>query len=230
MLVCPNCRSENAEEARFCQICGRSLEPVGSQLRRSEVTEETEDALDVQPPKQPSAIPGIIAIAVIAVAAVGAGVWYAMRPNPCEGKFVSPLYGYCIEIPEGWTGGSIRTPVGATDVYRPRSREAVVQVRSGEVAPGVTTPQYAQGFRTTQEAAGFTVGPTQAVGVGDEVVGVAWEISGTDSDLGLVRERDVVFVRGARGWRITLAGPAETFDEARVAFDELLASWDWRQA
>jgi hypothetical protein len=229
VLVCPNCRNENAEEARFCQVCGRSLEPVETQLRRSEASEVPEDALDVKPPKPPSAIPGIIAVVLIVLGALGAGVWFAMRPSPCEGKFVSPLYGYCVAIPEGWTGGSIRTPVGATDLYRPRSREAVVQVRSGEVAPGVTTPQYAQGFRTTQEAAGFSVGPTQTVGVGDQDVGVAWEISGTDSDLGVVRQRDVVFVRGTQGWRITLAGPAETFDEARVAFEELLASWDWRQ-
>jgi hypothetical protein len=228
VLVCPNCRNENQEEARFCQVCGRSLDPVESTLRRTDLIEGAEDELDVAPPKPPSAVPGIIAIAVIVLIVLGAGVLFAMRPNPCEGKFVSPLYGYCIAIPVGWTGGSIRTPVGATDVYRPRSREAVVQVRSGEVAPGVTTPQYAQGFRTTQEAAGFAVGPTQTVAVGGEDTGVAWEISGTDTDLGVVRQREVVFVRSGQGWRITLAGPAETFDEARVAFEELLASWGWR--
>jgi hypothetical protein len=230
MLVCPNCRSENVEDARFCKVCGRSLEPVETQLQRTEVGEAAEEALDIRPPKPRSAIPGIITILVLAVAAVGVGVWYAMRPNPCEGKFVSVLYGYCIAIPEGWTGGSIRTPVGATDLYRPRSREAVMQVRSGEVAPGVDTTQYAQGFRTTQEAAGFTVGPPQSVPVGEEDVAVAWEISGTDTDLGVVRQRDVVFVRGTQGWRITLAGPAESFDEARVAFEEILASWGWRAA
>jgi hypothetical protein len=105
-----------------------------------------------------------------------------------------------------------------------------MQVRSGEVAPGVDTTQYAQGFRTTQEAAGFAVGPPQSVPVGEEDVAMAWEISGNDTDLGVVRQRDVVFVRGTQGWRITLAGPAESFDEARVAFEEILASWGWRAA
>ena len=230
MLVCPNCRSENVEDARFCQRCGRSLEPVEAPPRRKDVDLSAEDELDIAPPKPPSAWPGILTLVVLAVGLVGFGFWYSARPNPCEGKFVSRLYGYCILIPEGWSGGSIRTPVGATDLYRPESREAVVQVRSGEVAPGVTTPQYAQGFRTIQEAAGFAVGPTQAISVGEESVGVAWEISQSDPELGVIRQREVVFVRETQGWRITLAGPAETFDEARVAFEEILASWDWNEA
>jgi uncharacterized membrane protein YvbJ len=33
MLVCPNCRNENLEEAQVCRVCGRSLEPVGMSLR-----------------------------------------------------------------------------------------------------------------------------------------------------------------------------------------------------
>ncbi len=230
MLVCPNCRSENLEDASNCKVCGRSLDPGEGQIRRTEQAEPPEAELDVTPPKRPSAWPGILMLIVVAAGLVGFGVWYGARPNPCEGKFVSLLYRYCILIPEGWTGGSIRTPVGATDVYRPASEEAVVQVRSGEVAPGVTTTQYAQGFRTTQETIGFSVGPPQSVAVGGDSSAVAWEISGTDPDLGVVRQREVVFVRGSQGWRITLAGPAESFDEARVAFEEILASWDWDEA
>lgn len=230
MLVCPHCRSENSEDARFCKVCGRELEAVGT-LRRPEAREETEDALDIAPPKPAPAWPGIVAIVVVVLGLVGFGIWYGMRPNPCEGKSVSRLYRYCITIPQGWTGGSIRTPVGAVDRYSPLAEGAVVQVRSGQVTPGVTTTQYAQGFRTTEEAAGFSVGPTQTVPVGEGDVAVAWEISATDDDTGaLLRQREVVFVRGGQGWRITLSGQAEVFDEARIAFEEILASWAWREA
>lgn len=229
MLVCPNCRNDNPEEAQVCRVCGRSLEPVGMALRRPEGAERAED-LDVAPPKPPGAWPGILLLVALVVGIVAAGVWYGVRPEPCQGKFVSSLYGYCMEIPEGWTGGSVRTPIGATDRFRTRDEGAVVHVRSGEVAPGVNTAQYAQGFRSTEEAAGLSVGPTQSVAVGEESTGLAWEASGEVPELGLVRQREVVVVRGTEGWRITLFGTLESFDEARLALNVMLNTWSWQEA
>ena len=36
MIVCPNCRTSNEEHARFCQTCGRSLQPGPSPRVRPE--------------------------------------------------------------------------------------------------------------------------------------------------------------------------------------------------
>lgn len=230
MLVCPNCRNENPEEAQVCRVCGRSLEPVGMSMRRPEGAERPDEDLDVAPPNPPSGWPGIVLVVALVVGIVAAGVWYGVQPEPCQGKFVSSLYGYCMEIPEGWTGGSVRTPVGAADRFQTGDEGAVVHVRSGEVAPGVNTAQYAQGFRSFAEAQGLSVGPTQAVAVGEEGTGLAWDASGPIAEPGLVRQREVVVVRGTEGWRITLVGTLDAFDEARLALNVMLNTWSWQEA
>jgi hypothetical protein len=154
---------------------------------------------------------------------------FGESPEPCQGKFVSSLYGYCMEIPEGWTGGAVRTPIGAADHFQPPDAGVVVRVRSGEVVPGVNTVQYAQGFRSTEEALGLTVGPTQTVRVGEAATGLAWDASGDVPDWGPGIQREVVLVRGTEGWRITLLGRLENIDEARLALNIMLNTWSWRE-
>ncbi|MGH2653481.1 MAG: hypothetical protein ACRDHV_03910 [Actinomycetota bacterium] len=40
----------------------------------------------------------------------------------------------------------------------------------------------------------------------------------------------VALVRNGVGWRITLGSDGESFDEARFALEEILATWDWNDA
>src|SRR5918996_534022 len=101
MLVCPNCRQENPEEAQFCTVCGRTLAPDIAGLERPVRREQRPDAFEIPAPKPPSPLPGIITLAVVAVGIGIIGVWLALRPNPCAGKFTSDRYPYCVAIPSG---------------------------------------------------------------------------------------------------------------------------------
>jgi hypothetical protein len=230
VLVCPNCRSENVEGASVCQVCGRSLTPGDAVLRRverSEVAGPPEDELDVPPPRPQSRWRAVAVVSLLVLLVAGAGIWYSGRPEVCDGKFESRLYPYCVTVPAGWTAATTRTPTGALDRFEPDAAGAAIVVRAGEAVPGTTTTQYAQGIRQSQEAFGVTLGPVQTLEVGDGTQAFAWQAVVQLDDGSILQQRMVALVRDGVGWRITLGGDTESFDEARFAFEELLSTWDW---
>jgi hypothetical protein len=90
--------------------------------------------------------------------------------------------------------------------------------------------QFAQGIRNTQEAFGVTLGPVQTIEVGDGTQAFAWQAAVQQDDGSIVQQRMVALVRDGVGWRITLGGDGDSFDEARFALEEILATWDWNDA
>ena len=231
MLVCPNCRTENVEGALVCESCGRSLAPGTAPLRPRERAEEPDqDELEVPAARLSSPWPTIAVGVVLIVGIFAAGLWYSSRPEPCDGKFVSQLYPYCVTVPQGWAAATTRTPTGALDRFQPQSEGAAIVVRAGEAVPGTTTIQYAQGIRQTQEAFGATLGPVQTLEVGEGTQAFAWQAAVQLDDGSIVQQRMVALVRNGLGWRITLGGDTESFDEARFSLEVLLSTWDWNDS
>jgi hypothetical protein len=228
MLVCPNCRNENSEEARFCQVCGRGLDPSAAPMRgQRERAEETAE-LDVPAPKSANVLPLVLALMVIVAGVVVFSVWYGSRPNPCEGKFSSALFGYCAEIPEGWRGGSQVAVPENIDEFSPNQDDAVTWVRVREIVdPATQTQQYAQQFRTSQESDGLDPSRVEVVPLDGEQA-LAWEVSVPNEDGDPLRIREVVIVREDGAWRITLAATETSYPDARVGFEELLSTWTWK--
>ena len=231
MLVCPSCRSENVEDASVCRHCGNSLEASGSPMRRLDRPTETESQLELWQPRSPSVLPLIIGVLVLGLGLLGWGLFAALKPNPCAGKFSSSLYGYCADIPQGWVGGL--RPSGDTyeDRFEPAEldgeAQATVQV-SPLLDPNVATQQYVQQFRTSQEASGFDLSAVDPV-VLDGEQALAWNYSlGADGEAQQLRVREVVLVRGEGAWRIQLVATDEAYENARFQFEELLASWRWK--
>ncbi len=231
MLVCPSCRSENLEDAAVCRHCGNSLEAVGSPMRRLDRSTQTESQLELWQPRSPSAVPLIIAVLVVGLGILGWGLFSALKPNPCAGKFSSSLFSYCADIPQGWVGGL--RPSGDTyeDRFEPAAldgeAQATVQV-SPLLDPNVATPQYVQQYRTSQEASGFELSAVDPVLLDGEQ-GLAWNYS-TEGEGATqpLRVREVILVRGEGAWRIQLVATDEAYENARFHFEELLASWRWK--
>jgi hypothetical protein len=227
VLVCTNCRNENVEDAQFCNVCGRGLEPVAMGMR-SPVQREDATDMDLPAPKPRRVLPLILILVAVAAAALVGSVWYAARPNPCEGKFSSVLFGYCAEIPEGWRGGSQIATDENVDQFTPSEDNAVTLVRVREaVDPATQTPQYAQQFRITQEAGGLDPGQVESIPLdGEEALG--WDVTVPSEDGDALRIREVVLVRQDGVWHIRLAATETAYPEARQGFDELLATWSWK--
>ena len=237
MLVCPNCRSDNLEESSVCRHCGTSLEPVSSPMRRVDRGEEEEEPqLEFGPRRKTSAWPLVIGALVVGLGLLGWGLFAALKPNPCEGKYSSALFSYCANIPTGWAGGSRFDPEGNLDRYQKLpdaddeatgGAETTVQV-SQILDPTVSTQQYAQQFRTSQEANGLDPGPVEVIVIDGEQA-VAWDFSApSEPGQPTLSVRDVIAVRPDGAWQIRFVATQEAYEEARFAFEEMLASWRWK--
>ena len=231
MLVCPGCRSENAEDASVCRHCGSSLEAIGSPMRKRVTDEEPEAHLELWQPRRRSTLPLIVGVLVVGLGLLGWGLFSALKPNPCAGKFSSSLFSYCADIPQGWVGGL--RPAGDTyeDRFEPATLEGEAQatVRVSQVLdPSVATAQYVQQFRTSQEATGFELSEIDQVMLdGEQALGWTYTVE-AEGEPSPLRVREVVLVRGEGAWRIRLVATDEAYENARFQFEELLASWRWK--
>jgi hypothetical protein len=229
VLICPNCRSENLEEAQFCHQCGRSLEPADMALRPPAREEGEVAELDVGPlPKQRSALPGILVVVVLLLAGGGFWLWSSLRPDPCAGKYSSVLFSYCTEVPAGWEGGSQLAGTENMDRFVPTAYDAATSVTVDEVVdPTAATQSYAQQFRINQIADGLSLGRSQAVEIdGEQAIG--WDVTVPTEAEGILQLRDVVLVREDGAWHIRLLSPEVDYQTARLAFEDLLANWVWK--
>lgn len=227
MLVCPTCRSENLEEARFCSSCGRSLAPEDAAMVRGPRGDRLEELIDVPAATPRRPLRAIVALATVVVLAAGVAAWSALRPNPCTGKFTSEQFPYCVTVPKGWHGGAVELDEDTTaDAFRPRAEGATVLVLARQ-AEGADTEAFAREQRTAQEAAGLFPSPTKPVEV-DGADGLAWGFTDTDADGKLLRERWVALVHGDEEWLIVISGPHRRVVRAMPKFDGMLSSWAWK--
>lgn len=226
MLVCPQCRGENVEEARFCNRCGRSLEPGEMALRRLERSEGQSEFLDFPPPKRPSAVPGILALSLLGLLLLGVGAWYLLRPDPCAQKFESSQFPYCLAVPRGWQAGSQPIQNVPTDVFGPQAALPFVYVTADAAPAQADSQSYADVQRQGLREDGLFPSPLE----NDEVGGsqaLAWETTFTDSDGTVIRQRTITLIKDGQAWQIGLVSTQQDFEQARSQLESMLSSWSW---
>ena len=227
MLVCPECRNENPEQAKFCTRCGRSLAATESALRRLERREGAEEGIDIPIPELPNPLFGILGIVTVTVVAIVFGAWWLLRPTPCDGKQPSDQFAYCLEVPTGWDQATEEIGGQQADTYSPPSGDAFILVVAEQVEPGTDTTAYAETHRDREEAGGLFPGPVEHLDVGG-LEAVSWEVSSTTEGGTVVHQLQVALVRGGTGWVITYAGNEESFGRDRDVFHQVLQSWSFR--
>lgn len=228
MLVCPTCRSENREDAQFCTRCGRSLSPEEVALVAAPARETGELEIDIPAPRQQSPVPGIVALAAVLVAGIGAVTWFALRPNPCAGKFSSERFPYCVAVPQGWQEAQVDVEGTPVDQFTPSNEGPTIFVHASSAPDGVDTQGYAEALRSdAQEAGLFPTAPRPLDIGGDE--GLAWEVTKSDATTGsFIVERRVALVRDGMRWDILIFGRERALDRALPAFQRMLATWSWK--
>jgi zinc-ribbon domain len=228
VVICPNCRHDNLEDATVCAKCGASLDPGVSRLLPVRRTEAERPAFELHTPKPPSVWRPVAIFGLFALFAGGIGVYYLVRPNPCDGtNFTSTNFGYCVLVPDGWEAGPARFGSDVTlDQFAPPTASTTVIVSSVDLDAGVTLSDFSDFVRQRDDTAGLTPGPTSDTTL-DGVDAIQWDVT-VETEGETYRMREVVTVRDDVGWRITLNDVRQGFATSAVAFRDLLDSWQFR--
>lgn len=228
MIVCPACRTSNGEERDTCEACGGSLAPGPAQLLARRDRQER-PAIEIPTRKPPSRWRPYVVVAGFLLL-VGAGVAFAMlRPDPCRDRsFSSESFGYCLDVPGGWSSAPARFGNGTTlDGFADDAGSASIVVEAVDLSDDADLDTWTRMVRSRDEAEGLSPGPTS-----DRIVaGVparTWDLTSETSDGVVYRTREVVLVRDAVGWRLTLNETDADFDAAAAALDAMLGTWGFR--
>jgi hypothetical protein len=223
MIVCPNCRTSNEEHARFCQTCGRSLDPGPSPRVRPDGG--TSPLAEIHPPKPPARWPAFVALVVLLVAVAGFFGYKEFGPDPCRGKFASPQFGYCLTVPAGWQADQARIGTVSVDQFTPPSASTVVLVSAVDLPSNAGLSDFASQVRQQDQQAQLTPGQPQSTTVGG-LPAQQWDVtvppaSGSTSYM----LREVVVVKGEVGWKIQMNDAASSFQQHLQSLAEMLRSW-----
>ncbi len=228
MIVCPNCRNANDEEAAICARCGAPLTP-GPVLLQARRAPAERPPIEIPQPRPPSPWRAIAVLGVLIGVALGVGAWYVLRPNPCEGtNFTSSRFGYCLRLPDDWEWSPARFGSSVTvDQFSPPSQTATVLVEAADLPDDVDLARFADTVRQRDQEAGLSPGPIAKVTV-DGAEGFAWDIAYTSGAGQDYAAREVVVVRDHFGWRLMLNDTASAFDHHAAQFDQMVRSFRFR--
>jgi len=209
VLVCPECRHANDEEAQVCANCGRTLLPA--QIFLGARREGGTAPIEIKPPK-PS--PPWIPWAVLAgIAGIVLGVFLVRQAaDPCrEANFTSEDFGYCLSYPEGWVAGIARIGDAQVDQFQTPDESTTVFVEAVDLASETDLQAFGEAVRQRDEDAGLTPGTVSQRSVDGESA-LEWDVTVEPQDGATYKMREVVTVVGEIGWRITLSGSEDDFD------------------
>jgi hypothetical protein len=228
MIVCPNCRKTNDEEAAVCEQCGASLAPGPTHLlsRRSPTERRP---IEIAQPKPPSPWRAVVVLGVLVGMGIGLAAWYFLRPAPCDGtNFTSQQFGYCLSMPSNWQWHPAKFGDTLTvDQFTPPSQSATVLVEAVDLPDSADLSSFADTVRAKDAQSGLTPGPIQRTSV-DGVDALAWSIdytNGAGTDFSI---REVVVVKNHFGWRMMLNDTAASFGSDLSQFDGMVRSFRFR--
>ncbi|HYF12162.1 MAG TPA: hypothetical protein VEC09_07665 [Actinomycetota bacterium] len=228
MVICPSCRNENEEDSGVCSRCGTSLEPGVARLLPVRRDPSERPPVEFQQPKQTSKYRPVFILGTLALVLIGAGMFYLLRPNPCEGtNFESPNFGYCVLVPEGWEAGPAQFGDQVVlDQFAPPTSAATVVVASVDLEAGTGLEEFSAFVRQRDEEAGLTPGPTSETSLGGASA-LQWDMTVEEAGESY-RLREIVTVRDEIGYRITLNDVEDGFSSSASALREMLDTWQFR--
>lgn len=176
---------------------------------------------------QPRAtVPVVLALVLTVLVAAGgfALVSWATGGAVCgEADFESVRFGYCASTPAGWTAAAAQGKDTPLDRFLLRSGPAVITVTAVPLTRGQDLARFEQFVRGFDETVGASAGRSMPLEV-DGVDAVAFDAALEGPD-GVVRSREVLFVRAGIAWRVTLADEQVGFEASLERLGSLLDSW-----
>jgi hypothetical protein len=150
-----------------------------------------------------------------------------LRPNPCEGKFTSEHFPYCVVVPQGWQTGALTIEGNDADGFAPPTSTATVVVIAQGAPQGFDTRSYTQQQQNAYREAGLIPTEPRPVEI-DGTPGLLWELSDESQTGGLVVERRITLVHEGMAWLIAIYGDEKQVDRNLPEFEGMLTSWSWK--
>ena len=252
MSACPSCGAQAPDDAKFCANCGAQLTEASTQDTPEATSPEPEApearspvaddaALATTSAEEPAPSPlargerkgagfGVLLLLVaIAGLVVGATVWALSFKDPCEGKFSSERFAYCLSVPQGWQASPARIGSAEVDQFAKPTGVGVVIVQSqpldaaaeGEAAQLET---YAQQLRDQSEEAGMEVGAANEATL-DGHDALVWSATSTTAEGDDFEQVQLATTQNGNGWSISLTDSAGGIEATRPAFQDMLQTW-----
>ena len=252
MSACPSCGAQAPDDARFCANCGARLKDAPTPESPEATTPEpdapepeapvADDAVLVTAaPEEPAPSPALargerkgagfgVLLLLVAIAGlvVGATVWALSFKDPCEGKFASDRFAYCLSVPQGWQASPARIGSAEVDQFAKPTGVGVVIVQSqpldgaGDEAAQLET--YAQQLRDQSEEAGMEVGAANEATL-DGHDALVWSATSTTAEGDDFEQVQLATTQNGSGWSISLTDSAGGIETTRPAFQDMLETW-----
>ena len=151
----------------------------------------------------------------------GVVTWISVRPTPCDGKFSSSSFSYCVHVPKGWTASSAH--IGPTTVDQFLDHPATAVVMALPLRSGVTLAEYEQ-FAVQQDTAKGAERQRREADEGGAPA-LQWDLSVKG---GRFQGVEVVTVHDDVGWTLQLNDDQASFPSHIGAFRSMLSSFLFR--
>ena len=145
-----------------------------------------------------------------------------MRPQPCDHKFSSSQFAYCLNVPRGWSANVAH--IGSADVDQFVSLPATTVIASLALRSGSTLSIYARAARRQDSRKGLTTGPQRSTRI-DGSPALQWNLT---VDRGRFQGIELVTVRDDVGWTVQLDDDETTFGSHLGPFRSMLSSFQFR--
>jgi hypothetical protein len=193
-------------------------------IRREDVTAHE---LPTPTPAVPKVWPRVVAAAVLLLAGGAFGVWLLLRPQPCDGKFSSDRFSYCVAVPDGWSSQPATIGSVPVDEFVRSGEDATVVVIAFNLRPGTDLTAYATAARDRDRQAGLLPGAITPARLGDSPA-LKWELLAAGENTASFRAIEVVSVHDSVGWTLQLDGTIPSFTRHIGALNTMLGSWTFR--
>jgi hypothetical protein len=228
VVVCPNCRQNNDEEAPACRHCGHSLEPGPSLMVSRRRDDAFSSSLEVPPPPRPRRWPAFVILGVLVAGGIAAWLFVALRPDPCNGtNFTSDRFGYCLSVPQGWQAQQASIGNVTVDQFSVPKEVGAVVVTAIDLPTGINLSAFTTFIRGQERQDGLHPGDTRPTTLGGTPAR-QWEIVSTGPTGQEFHSLEVVAVNHDFGWTVELADTDAGFAGHMPAFRQMLSSWRYK--
>lgn len=141
--------------------------------------------------------------------------------SPCaQAQFVSPAFGYCVDVPEGWEVSRAAAEPTGSDLFRHEQASLELLVQAVSLPDGIDLESAATSMRAEESMEGLSVTELSTGSLGGEAA-LIWQTF----DGNRLVAHEIVVARDGVVWRLQVAPAGGRRAAAFSPVEDLLGTW-----